>query len=190
MGQKGSKFERDLCRQLSRWWSGNRDDIFWRVGGSGGRAKFRGRSGRQTHGQHGDICATHPSGEVLIDLLTIELKRGYNTVTCLDVLDLPQRGKKVGKFREWFDQVWESHDQAGSYAWLLIVKRDMRFPIVFMPNYFYQDLRLPYEGSFDMPLVKSTVVLGNTTTCIVGVQLNAFLESVTPKDIKRLARTC
>src|SRR5262245_2386383 len=49
---KGSKFERDLCRQLSLWWSdGKRDDVFWRASQSGGRAKFRGRRGLQTHGQ-------------------------------------------------------------------------------------------------------------------------------------------
>lgn len=54
---KGSKFERDIARRLSRWISnGKREDLLWRTSQSGGRAtyaKMRGKDVRQV----GDLCA-------------------------------------------------------------------------------------------------------------------------------------
>ena len=73
--QKGSAFERAICRQLSLWFSkGAHDDWFWRTAGSGARAKVRGRKGQRTIGHGGDICSTCSEGEPLIQLLCIECK--------------------------------------------------------------------------------------------------------------------
>jgi len=76
--QKGSSFERTICRELSKWWSfGQRDDIFWRTAGSGGMATNRGKQGLRTFGQAGDIQATDPAGQPLLSMFSFELKRGY-----------------------------------------------------------------------------------------------------------------
>lgn len=192
---KGSDYERELCGQFSRWWSGGkRDDIFWRAAGSGNRAKVRGRAGRNTAGQHGDICATDPDGAVLIDLFTIEIKRGYSGQTITDIIDKPAKAG-VQCWDSFFDQVLESYEQAGSYAWMLINRRDRREAMVWHPRHVVADLRA--QGAFGAaqphPFVgiKATVRRGNNTYThidIVGMKLEAWLDAVTPHQIRLLAK--
>jgi len=75
---KGSQFEREVSKELSLWWSGGtRLDIFWRTPGSGAMAKTRSKTGGSALGQHGDIQATDPIGQPMIDVCSIELKKGY-----------------------------------------------------------------------------------------------------------------
>jgi hypothetical protein len=73
--QKGSGFEREICKMLSVWVSkGNSDNLFWRSAMSGGRATVRVKKGQETtHGQ-GDISAITPEGNKLTDLFIIECK--------------------------------------------------------------------------------------------------------------------
>lgn len=72
---KGSEFERDICKKLSRWVShGEREDLFWRSAMSGGRATVGKKKGLD-HAKHaGDISATHPLGHNLTDKFYIECK--------------------------------------------------------------------------------------------------------------------
>lgn len=148
--QKGSSFEREICTSLSKWWSdGTHDDLFWRTGGSGGRAKTRGRKGKRTKGQHGDLAATDLTSQPLIDLLTIELKRGYSKFTVADLLDKANKSA-VQEFESWLEQVMESHEQAGTFAWLLIQKRDRRKPLVFFPEKLMKSLKDQDDCFFEL----------------------------------------
>jgi hypothetical protein len=71
---KGSQFEREVCKLLSRWVShGKRDDCFWRSAMSGGRATVAKRKGTDIR-QTGDICAVSPEGHALTDIYFIECK--------------------------------------------------------------------------------------------------------------------
>ena len=71
---KGQAFERLVCRQLSLWVSGGKqDDLFWRSAISGGRATVRAAKGIATH-VGGDICSTHPDGHKLTNRYFIECK--------------------------------------------------------------------------------------------------------------------
>lgn len=81
--QKGSGFEREVCKSLSLWMThGKRDDIFWRTAMSGGRATIsskRPRCGRlwelsRRGAQVGDICAIHPLGHALTSRFLLECK--------------------------------------------------------------------------------------------------------------------
>jgi len=78
--QKGSSFEREICRKLSLWVSeGNSDDLYWRSAMSGGRATVRTKKGQKTtHGQ-GDISSVTPEGSILTDNFVIECKN-YNSI--------------------------------------------------------------------------------------------------------------
>src|SRR3954464_11883516 len=88
---KGASFERDLCKRLSLWWTdGERDDVFWRTSQSGGRATSRTKKGKKTKNSYGDICAVDPIGQPLLDLITFEVKRGYNKDSFTDLLDKPK----------------------------------------------------------------------------------------------------
>ena len=92
--QKGSTFERAICRTLSLWFSeGESDTIFWRSSGSGAMAKVRSKVGKSTFGQYGDIAAVHPSGLALTQCCILELKRGYKSWSPLDVLDAKPKGR-------------------------------------------------------------------------------------------------
>lgn len=73
--QKGNSYEILVSRQLSKFLTeGNRDDLFWRSSNSGGRQTVRARKGIDTHNQAGDICNTHPDGEVFMEVFVLECK--------------------------------------------------------------------------------------------------------------------
>lgn len=191
---KGSSYEREICKQLSLWWTGGaREDIFWRSSGSGARAKVRGRAGRDTAGQHGDIAATDPIGAPFIKAFTVELKRGYSEHTVQDMMDkLPGAG--VQPYENFFAQTIESHQQAGSYSWLLITRRDRRSAMVWLPMLVYRDLcshyifkhrPCPYVGMRVSVRCQNKVLLVN----VCGMVLGDFLAEVTP-DIVRIVGRC
>lgn len=184
---KGGKFERETCVALSLWWTaGAHDDVFWRTGGSGGRASVRGKKGRRTLGQHGDICATDPIGDPLIKLLTIELKRGYSKITVADILDKGKRAATQG-WEEFLEQTLRSFGQAGSLSWLLIQRRDQRRSIVFFPDKLFESLCS--IGCFDrhpIPFATFTLYLKGQRHRIHCMRFTQFLNCVNPEDIKRL----
>ena len=130
---KGNSFEREVCKLLSLWWSGNRhDNIFWRSQSSGGRATQRAGKNLKTKGQHGDIAADGEAGIKLIDLFMIELKRGYNESSLIDLLDKPESSAEH-PFEEWFRKLEESLHHSGSLSWWLIHKKDRRVPMIYIP---------------------------------------------------------
>jgi hypothetical protein len=73
--QKGSAFERLVCRKLSVWVSGDerRGDLFWRSAMSGGRATLARKRG-ETSRIAGDIAAVSPEGHALTDFFYVECK--------------------------------------------------------------------------------------------------------------------
>jgi hypothetical protein len=72
--QKGSKFERQVCKDLSLWiTNGQREDCLWRSAISGGRATVASRKGKSVR-QGGDICAVSPEGHGLADRFFMECK--------------------------------------------------------------------------------------------------------------------
>jgi hypothetical protein len=142
---KGSSYEREICKRLSLWWTdGKREDVFWRSAASGGRAKVRGRQGKQTHGQHGDICATDPIGQPLIDLFTIEIKRGYSKHTFYDLIDKPKNAA-LQQVEKWLLQTLESWKHSGSRTWMLIHKRDQREPMVMLDAVFCRWIKVDWK---------------------------------------------
>lgn len=190
---KGGDYERELCRKISLWWSkGIRDDLFWRTAGSGGRATSRGKKGKTTANHCGDICSTDSSSEPLIRLVTIESKRGYSRSTIADLLDSPENSA-LQKYEEWFEQAETSRKNSDSYSWLLIVKRDRRNPIVFMPFLeMYQELLgIGVDLGTCLPLLKINVNLRDSQKntepeLIIGMRLEDFLSRTEPSQILSL----
>ena len=137
---KGSSFERELCKQLSLWWSyGSTNDIFWRTAGSGAMAKNRSKKGGQAFGQYGDVQATNPTGQKLIDICSIEIKRGYNKDCFAHILDKKYHTAQQA-YEKFIQQATEDASNANARTWLLIAKRDRRQALVFMPNKFRKAL--------------------------------------------------
>jgi hypothetical protein len=120
--------------------------------------------------------------------VTIELKRGYSKYTCFDALDkIPGQVKATHMHWEtWLHQVWESWELSGSYAWLLITKRDRREEMVFMPDFLYRNLpsipsmfpRMTMRFRFDNEY--------DDWVSVVCMQLKTFLSSYSRRDILTL----
>ena len=80
--QKGSAFEREICRLLSIWLTEGKDDrIAWRSSSSGGTATIRNRKGSSKFGQtqSGDIvkisdAGEYPNADWFFNHFTIEAK--------------------------------------------------------------------------------------------------------------------
>lgn len=174
---KGGAFERQFCKDLSRWWTGGeRDDVFWRTSNSGGRATTRGKKGTATHGQYGDICATDPVGAPLLQLITFELKRGYNKFTVADLFDKPE-GAKQQLYEKWFAKAERDRKAAWSWDWVLVVKRDRRDPLLFV-----SDELLSFLAESDLTL-EASVRLTNIESVSI-VRLSEWFEKVNPEHVK------
>lgn len=71
---KGSGFERDICKFLTKWLTGEEKPyIWWRMPASGGLATIS----EQNKELSGDICSMRPEGAFLTDRFSIECKIGY-----------------------------------------------------------------------------------------------------------------
>lgn len=173
---KGSQYEREICVQLSRWWTGGeRSDIFWRTAGSGGRARVRGRKGEKTEGQHDDVCATDPIGQPLLKVMTIEIKRGYNKDTLHDLIDKPT--DKEQRWETWIKKAEESRKQAGAFGWAIIHKRDRREPVAMFSAPLWHRLQIHTNP-------KSVLWVSASTTCFV-VPFRDFLK-IYPSVIREI----
>jgi hypothetical protein len=132
---KGAAFERDICRQLSLWWtSQQRDDIFWRTPQSGGRATHRAQKNKGTAGHYGDIMAVDPIGNPLLKFMTFELKHGYGGASAMDLLD----GGPKSLWRAWIIGAMRVCEDARSRYWAVIARRHCRKTVICYPS----DLRL------------------------------------------------
>ncbi len=173
---KGSNFERDICKTLSLWWTdGKRTDVFWRTAGSGARATQRSKQNQSTFGQYGDVQATDPIGQPLIDLCTIELKRGYSHETFANLIEDSQTANaKPCMYAKFIEQAKRDSKKAGSLWWMLIVKRDRRKPIVIYPPKLFD---MSWTG-----LEKARIFRPKKVHVYISPLLS-FLEHVKPKDV-------
>ncbi len=166
--------------------------MFWRTAGSGARATVRGRQGRTTAGQHGDIAATDPIGDPLTKLITIELKRGYSSYSVHDLIDRKQKSA-VQELENHFGQAVESARHAGSFAWMIVARRDKREALVWMPRHLFTELKkLDAFEDRPWPCFSLCAELRNTRGAghheIWGTTLDNFFEGVSPLHITQLFR--
>lgn len=176
---KGSAFEREICKLLSKWWtSDERDDVFWRSSQSGGRATQRAKKGQRTYGSYGDIAAVDPIGEPLLRYFTIELKRGRSHGCLGDLLDV-KGDNKTHPFVAALRQARRSARQAKSQTWMLICRRDRRVSMVYL-SWKYANRIMPV---FPPPSGLFCLIIGGKLAAIVGIPLETFLAEVEPRKI-------
>lgn len=185
---KGSSYEREICRKLSLWFTNNeRDDIFWRTAGSGARATTRSKKGKKTFGSDGDIQAQDPIGQSLIDLCSIEIKRGYSSDTFANLIDKPFGAAEQG-YEKFINQAISSAQNSDAVGWLIIIKRDRREAIVIIPSYFYRMLRGKGMESVSLPRVYLEHICNGLEHRLNIFLLSNFLEKLKPIIIKKLAK--
>ena len=127
---KGSQYERAFCKRLSLWWTGGkRDDVFWRSQASGARATQRRKTDKDTFGQSGDVQACDPIGQPLMDVITIELKKGYNNCHPMEPLLTNKKMTTIEKF------INQAKTQQTGWSWMLVHKADRMNEIMYVPAY-------------------------------------------------------
>lgn len=184
---KGGGFEREVCTALSQWWAG-RDDVFWRSTSSGARATTRSKKGKATKGQNGDVAAIDAVGNSLIDVLTIEIKRGYNAAHIHDILDKTDVNQ-VPQFLKFIIQAHGDHKKAGSHAWAIVHRRDRRNAWIYFPDYFFGNLRdVGAFQTYPAAMVTFSFVHGGQLLSVGGCSLSGFLSVVTPAQIRQISR--
>jgi hypothetical protein len=194
---KGNSFERQLCKDLSLWWTnGENDSVFWRTSGSGGRATSRHSRSKRTKNQYGDVCVVDAIGQPFIDLFVVEAKRGYSSSSLANLLDRP-RDACQQIWEEWIQQAQEAHERAGSFSWMIIAQRDRRERIVVLPESTWEEYR-QHESSTDdvIPFVhlhsrirfkykdrKGNVTYKSRKLTVVGLSWETWIKVVSPRLI-------
>ena len=184
---KGSQFERDLCRRLSEWWTaGARDDVFWRTAGSGGRATVRRKRGKMTAGAAGDIMATDPLGVDLMQLVTIECKRGYTRATIHDLVD-ELATSAVQIYESWIQQAAHAAQISKTPYWWVIHQRTRRVVTITFPRALRSDLYHVWTPD-DPDQTTSGYVIGwgDRGFDYITMPLDRFLAVTTPSMMRRL----
>jgi len=182
---KGSKFEREISKRLSLWWTyGERDDVFWRSSQSGGRATQRAKFGKKTHGSYGDIAALDPIGEPLMKFATIELKCGGTHGSPWELYEsIPPKKNAQKPFEKAITQAKRSAEQAESKGWVLIVKRDFKQPILYIDRWLHIKLGIPIAPyvNFSIPIRQKD---GKPEVFkFTAFLLEDWLKKITPEQI-------
>lgn len=169
------------------WWTRNkRDDVFWRTSGSGARATTRRKAGKSTFGQCGDVQAVDQAvGQPLIDLLSIEIKRGYNAAIIHSLLDKAEHAA-VQPFERFIVQAELDMEHSTSLYWFLITKRDQRCPLVSMPLALAKQLRSLTANTDTKALTVFRAHSGRKYR-VFTTTLHEFFEFVSPRTIRKLA---
>lgn len=180
--QKGSAFEREICKKLSLWWTdGERDDVFWRTAGSGGRGTNRAKKGKTTAGAHGDLTFTDPIGKPLLDVCCFEIKRGYKP-DALDLVD-KARGGKQPVLMDFYEQATLSAKNAiGKYG-VVIFKRDQKLAVIMFCQSMFRSIAM-YNGVPNVPML--IFDQWYTKDKLVFMTFYDFLDWATPHAIKEM----
>ena len=141
--QKGSQYERDICKQLSFWLTQDlekpRDDILWRCSQSGGRATTRAKQGKKTAYSYGDITFIDPIGKPFIDACLLELKRGYTKD--IGVLDFIDSKKKEPLLSKWWEKGEGERELAGRKYTVIIFRRDGHQSCIFFTSSIFDEMQ-------------------------------------------------
>lgn len=193
--KKGNPYERKICKWLSKWFSfyvtkNNRDDIFWRTSGSGGRATQRIKSGKNTSNSCGDVCALDIEvGGPFINICNIELKKGYSNrksdnIDLLSSIDQMQTKRKLKApiLERWLTKAMNESVQFGRIHPLIIFKRDRKASCIIMLEATYmllfQNMKKNYYGNI--------AVIRTKQYWFVVLRFDDFLEWCDPRAFFRL----
>ena len=180
--RKGGAFERRMAKRLSLWWTGGeRDDVIWRTQLSGGRATVRGRKGKTSEGQYGDLTYTDPIAKPLFDLCVIECKHGYGKWSVLDLIDNPDNAKYT-ILEGWIERLREIVVAADAVYGIILAQRTRRLPVAVVDLDLILELeRLHTEPT---PMIEFGTMADRW---FVVYELERFLKSCKPDQIRRLS---
>ena len=172
---KGFSFEREICKELSFWWTEDeRDDVFWRTSGSGGRATERLKKGKLTSNSYGDMMAIDPIGQPFIDFCFVEIKRGYTKD--VSVLEFVDKNKGTPILLDWWKEAADKISKTKQKEILIIFKRDRHKKCIMFSNQFFGGIKDHYGDIFDGCYIR--IMKGDFDATVVPYQ--DFLDLVNP----------
>lgn len=145
---------------------------------------MRAKQGKRTGQGHGDIAATDPMGAPLLELLTIELKRGYSSHSLADLLDtLPHHKPRL--VAQFVAQAMRAAHEAGTPGWMLVHRRDQKAAMAFVSGNVCSVLRgLGALRTFTTGFLRGQVRVNGETVGVCVLPLAAFLVSVSPEQVR------
>lgn len=174
---KGSSFERLICKKLSLWFTENeRDDVFFRSASSGAMATQRFKKGKNTSGQQGDITSTDSEGIKLIKKFNFELK-SYKDFS-LDFLVY----KNKSLIHAWWEQCTGDSERENKRP-LLIIKKNNKKEIIIFEHTLYKECLMGYFGILSNKLYICGYV---DDVQIMLMLLTDFLDYVNPITLKTI----
>jgi hypothetical protein len=182
---KGSSFEREMSRYLSKWWTnGERDDIFWR-----NRVKVTSKTPNAER-QLGDITAFHTLGLPFVEMFNIELKIGYSHKSggrkiawdLLDVIDSKKTDDNLLLINFWKQCL--SDAELSNRIPILIFKRDMHKPVVCINTDYFSEIK-NYLGKL---CVKNIIFNYKDVYSLRLYDMEDFFNWMTPEIIKHIHR--
>jgi len=133
---KGSSFEREISKDLSKWLTGQEKPYqYWRTPGSGSLCTIH----NEDMGLSGDIRALTPEAKFLTDVFSIELKTGYPTTSFWQHFS----DIKGFKLREFWEQTNRDAKKANKEPMLIYRKKGKKKLVGFrknlLDNYMFRD---------------------------------------------------
>ena len=169
---KGSAFERDVCRLLTQWITGSlRPEIFWRSASSGAQHTQMRKHGKESR-MPGDIMANGSEGSWLTDAYVIECKY-YKTFSWDAIF------KNQGEILEWWKQVCRDAEESGKKPMLIFKKNNY-------PIYMAVDGNDDIIGSLWSPMFLVTGVADVCRPAISfkTIRFEQFLDWADPETLK------
>jgi len=140
------------------------------------------------------VQAVDSVGQPLIDLCTIEIKKGYGRNSYFDLIDkLPKETKQP--YKKFIQQAIDQHYKAETEWWLLITKRDYKETLIAMPIGLKRELSCESMTNLSkcVPSMRFRFQLKESKRKspirekIFVTTLDEFFRVVSPNHIKRLS---
>lgn len=169
---KGSGFEREVCRYLTKWISGVETPyIFYRSPSSGAVSTIT-----KSNNISGDVISVKPEADFFLDVFSIEVKTGYPKA------DFFQHFKEVKNnvIKDFWLQCLNDAEKAHKYGMLIFKKKGLK-PIVGIDNIIRDKLK------YEIKLPKSLkLTFDDGTFPINFFDMEEFFDIVTPEIIKKI----
>jgi hypothetical protein len=108
-------------------------------------------------------------------MFSIEIKRGYNTATPLEILELD---KKKSEWMSFCHQAAVSMRLSGSKYWMLIHKRDRHEPHITVGFLVYD-----FVGLYSVPSTAALLIIDGRLA--LHCRLDAFLNQYDPSTVEQ-----
>lgn|SRR5574343_497886 len=172
---KGSQFERDICKFLTKWASGQQKELwFWRSPASGALSTIHGYKNVS-----GDIISVKTEGDFLTSLFSIECKNGYpKTFLHQHLKDIKNFGIEV-----FWRQAVNSSIESNKIPMLIYRKKGINV-IVGITQDMFMKLNALHNSRYIMLGFTEELQLPN----VVFFDLDLFFSKVTPDDVRNLVQ--